>query len=144
MQTSTLVLSLALLASSAAAQWTLPSNETTAGTKLDVRSRTGGPPSSATSHILDVQALGGTAAGYTANGMLGVCVDNLLGHIWVSGRRDTTNLTNPHKLFEFWWDPTGSKWNVEVYDQPAGTAGDEDTRHGSRYGEGSLVMRARK
>jgi hypothetical protein len=61
---------------------------------------TGANWSGAQCHILDVQALGTTGAGYTANGMLGVeRAPN--GHFYVSGRRNTTNTALPNNLFDF-------------------------------------------
>ncbi len=88
------------------------------GTRLDIP----GPTGSAISHKLDVQVLGTRAAGYKTDGCIGVCVDNLIGHIWVSARQDSSSTTKPHKLLEFWWDPNANSgrgdWHIEVYDQP--------------------------
>jgi len=111
-----------LLSSSLSAQFIIP-DTIAVGSKLQVP----GPTGAAASHKLDVQGEASKVANYTVTGSLGVCVDSLFGHIWVSARRDTTNLTNPHKLFEFWWDPRANNgagaWHVEMYDQPTGTLG---------------------
>lgn len=111
-----------LLSTSLSAQFILP-DTVAVGSKLQIP----GPTGTAATHKLDVQTEASTVANYTVNGALGVCVDSLLGHIWVSARRNTANLTNPHKLFEFWWDPTANSnagaWHVEMYDQPTGTLG---------------------
>lgn len=71
-------------------------------------------------HFLDAQALIATAMASTAyNGLLGIARDGIKGHYWISARRDTTNLINPHKLFEL--DRNGKF--VKAYDQPAATLG---------------------
>ncbi len=128
-----------LLSASLGAQFVLPSR-IALGSKLQIP----GPTGTAATHKLDVMAEATKVAGYTVNGCVGTCVDKLLGHIWVSARRDTSNLTNPHKLFEFWWDPKANNgqgaWHVEMYDQPSGTLGSAWGIRDLAAGDGSTIL----
>jgi hypothetical protein len=74
------------------------------------------------SHRLDVQGIVAKATGSTAfNAMLGIARDNSA-HYWVTSRRNVSSATNPHMLWELWWDTGKKAWQVKGYAQPSGVS----------------------